>query len=42
MNTLWYEPFSNSFEDKLAVERALSFYMNWYEKFAQKPKKMLL
>ncbi|EXB88444.1 Beta-glucosidase 47 [Morus notabilis] len=30
MNCLWYEPFSNSLEDKLAVERALSFYMNWF------------
>ncbi|XP_062088851.1 beta-glucosidase 46-like isoform X2 [Humulus lupulus] len=30
MNALWYEPFSNSSEDKLAVERAISFYMNWF------------
>ncbi|PON84867.1 Glycoside hydrolase [Trema orientale] len=30
MNALWYEPFSSSFEDKLAVERAISFYMNWF------------
>lgn len=29
MNTIWFEPFSNSLEDKLAVERAQSFYMNW-------------
>ncbi|KAF7811146.1 glycoside hydrolase family 1 protein [Senna tora] len=29
INTPWYEPFSNSSEDKLAAERALSFSMNW-------------
>lgn len=29
MNTFWFEPYSNSTEDKLAVERAQSFYMNW-------------
>ncbi len=29
MNAIWYEPISNSLEDKLATERALSFYMNW-------------
>jgi beta-glucosidase len=29
MNAIWYEPFSNSSEDKLAAERAQSFYMNW-------------
>ncbi|PIN21148.1 Beta-glucosidase, lactase phlorizinhydrolase [Handroanthus impetiginosus] len=30
MNSVWYEPFSNSSEDKLAAERAQSFYMNWF------------
>ncbi|KAL5578898.1 hypothetical protein UlMin_011340 [Ulmus minor] len=30
MNALWYEPFGNSLKDKLAVERAQSFYMNWF------------
>lgn len=30
MNTFWFEPYSNSTEDKLAVERAQSFYMNWF------------
>ncbi|KAF3451689.1 hypothetical protein FNV43_RR07785 [Rhamnella rubrinervis] len=30
MSTVWYEPFSNSLEDKLAVERAQSFSMNWF------------
>ncbi|KAK7303279.1 hypothetical protein RJT34_14182 [Clitoria ternatea] len=30
MNTEWFEPFSNSSEDKSAVERARSFYMNWF------------
>ncbi|GAU33450.1 hypothetical protein TSUD_380860 [Trifolium subterraneum] len=30
MNAIWYEPFSNSSEDKLAAERAQSFYMNWF------------
>lgn len=29
MNSVWHEPFSNSSEDKLAAERAQSFYMNW-------------
>lgn len=29
MNAVWHEPFSNSSEDKLAAERAQSFYMNW-------------
>ncbi|XP_061347854.1 beta-glucosidase 47-like [Gastrolobium bilobum] len=30
MNAIWFEPFSNSSEDKLAAERAQSFYMNWF------------
>ncbi|XP_017978572.1 PREDICTED: beta-glucosidase 47 isoform X3 [Theobroma cacao] len=30
MNAIWYEPISNSFEDKQAAERAQSFYMNWF------------
>ncbi|KAL5578908.1 hypothetical protein UlMin_011350 [Ulmus minor] len=30
MNALWYEPFGNSLKDKLEVERAQSFYMNWF------------
>ncbi|XP_030487687.2 beta-glucosidase 46 [Cannabis sativa] len=30
INALWYEAFSNSSEDKLAVNRAISFYMNWF------------
>ncbi|XP_059661909.1 beta-glucosidase 46-like [Cornus florida] len=30
MNALWFEPISNSLEDELAVERAQSFYMNWF------------
>lgn len=30
MNAVWYEPFSNATEDRKAVERALSFYMNWF------------
>ncbi|KAI3456429.1 hypothetical protein Pfo_013092 [Paulownia fortunei] len=30
MNAIWYEPFSNSTEDKLAAERAQSFYLNWF------------
>ncbi|KAL3820683.1 hypothetical protein ACJIZ3_006588 [Penstemon smallii] len=30
MNAVWYEPFSNSTEDKLASERAQSFYLNWF------------
>lgn len=29
MNAIWYEPISDSLEDKLAVERANAFYMNW-------------
>lgn len=29
MNVVWYEPISNSLEDKLAAERAQSFYLNW-------------
>lgn len=31
MNAVWYEPISSSLEDKLAAERAQSFYINWYE-----------
>ncbi|KAK1556993.1 hypothetical protein Q3G72_015792 [Acer saccharum] len=30
MNTMWYEPISNSSEDKRAAERAQAFYMNWF------------
>uniref|UniRef100_A0A6N2K8J9 Sugar phosphate transporter domain-containing protein n=1 Tax=Salix viminalis TaxID=40686 RepID=A0A6N2K8J9_SALVM len=30
MNTIWHEPISDSLEDKLAVERANAFYMNWF------------
>ncbi|KAJ1428758.1 Glycosyl hydrolases family 1, N-terminal conserved site [Sesbania bispinosa] len=30
MNAIWFEPISNSSEDKLAAERAQSFYMNWF------------
>ncbi|CAA0826529.1 Beta-glucosidase 47 [Striga hermonthica] len=30
MNAVWYEPFSNSTEDRLAAERAQSFYLNWF------------
>ncbi|CAK8531069.1 unnamed protein product [Lathyrus sativus] len=30
MNAIWFEAFSNSSEDKLAAERAQSFYMNWF------------
>ncbi|XWS15598.1 hypothetical protein CRYUN_Cryun34aG0014600 [Craigia yunnanensis] len=30
MNAIWYEPISNSSEDKQAVERAQAFYMNWF------------
>ncbi|XP_027338207.1 beta-glucosidase 47-like [Abrus precatorius] len=30
MNAWWFEPVSNSSEDKLAAERAQSFYMNWF------------
>lgn len=29
MNAVWYEPISDSWEDKLAAERGQSFYMNW-------------
>ncbi|XAR65624.1 Beta-glucosidase [Bertholletia excelsa] len=30
MNAIWHEPISNSLEDRLAAERAQSFYMNWF------------
>ncbi|XP_075503015.1 beta-glucosidase 47-like isoform X1 [Primulina tabacum] len=30
MNSIWYEPYSNSAEDKLAAERAQSFFLNWF------------
>ncbi|KAI4298657.1 hypothetical protein L6164_032190 [Bauhinia variegata] len=30
MHALWFEPYSNSSEDKLAAERAQSFFMNWF------------
>lgn len=30
INAVWYEPFSNSSQDRLAAERAQSFYMNWW------------
>ncbi|KAD4982264.1 hypothetical protein E3N88_18935 [Mikania micrantha] len=30
VNAVWYEPISNSSQDKLAAQRALSFYMNWF------------
>ncbi|KAI7752379.1 hypothetical protein M8C21_030112, partial [Ambrosia artemisiifolia] len=30
MNAIWYEPISNSLQDKLAAQRAQSFYMNWF------------
>ncbi|KAL6201001.1 hypothetical protein ACLB2K_024716 [Fragaria x ananassa] len=30
MNAVWYEPISSSLEDKLAAERAQSFYINWF------------
>ncbi|KAK7359745.1 hypothetical protein VNO77_01710 [Canavalia gladiata] len=30
MNAEWFEPLSNSWEDKLAAERAQSFFMNWF------------
>ncbi|XP_038712013.1 beta-glucosidase 47-like isoform X2 [Tripterygium wilfordii] len=30
MNAMWLEPISNSSEDKVAAERALAFYMNWF------------
>ncbi|VVB12163.1 unnamed protein product [Arabis nemorensis] len=30
MNTIWFEPVSDSLEDRLAVERAQAFYLNWF------------
>ncbi|KAL3522031.1 hypothetical protein ACH5RR_014865 [Cinchona calisaya] len=30
VNAIWFEPISNSSKDKLAAERAQSFYMNWF------------
>ncbi|KAK3024850.1 hypothetical protein RJ639_045067 [Escallonia herrerae] len=30
MNAIWFEPISNSSEDKLAAGRAQSFFMNWF------------
>ncbi|CAI9087789.1 OLC1v1021958C1 [Oldenlandia corymbosa var. corymbosa] len=30
INAIWYEPFSDSSEDKSAAERAQSFFMNWF------------
>ncbi|XP_047313211.1 beta-glucosidase 46-like isoform X2 [Impatiens glandulifera] len=30
LNAIWFEPISESEEDNLATERALSFYMNWF------------
>ncbi|XP_016516223.1 beta-glucosidase 18-like [Nicotiana tabacum] len=30
LNTQWYEPFSNSSEDKYAAQRARSFVYNWF------------
>ncbi|KAE9452699.1 hypothetical protein C3L33_15403, partial [Rhododendron williamsianum] len=30
MNAIWFEPITSSLEDKLAAERAQSFYMNWF------------
>ncbi|CAN0852386.1 Beta-glucosidase 46 [Linum grandiflorum] len=30
VNALWYEPLTYSLEDKLAVDRAIDFYMNWF------------
>ncbi|KAJ7946265.1 Beta-glucosidase [Quillaja saponaria] len=30
MNAAWFESISDSLEDKLAAERAQSFYMNWF------------
>ncbi|KAI3498891.1 hypothetical protein L1887_34677 [Cichorium endivia] len=30
MNAVWYEPISNSSEDRIAAQRAQSFYMNWF------------
>ncbi|BAT87442.1 Beta-glucosidase 47 [Vigna angularis] len=29
-HTMWFEPISNSTEDKMALERAQAFYMNWF------------
>lgn len=29
MHAIWFEPYSNSSEDKLAAERAQSFFLNW-------------
>ncbi|GER52968.1 beta-glucosidase [Striga asiatica] len=43
MNAAWYEPFSNSTEDRLAAERAQSFYLNWFLDpimFGKYPKEM--
>ncbi|XP_050371028.1 beta-glucosidase 47 isoform X2 [Argentina anserina] len=30
MNSIWFEPISSSLEDKLAAERAQSFFFNWF------------
>ncbi|OVA10571.1 Glycoside hydrolase [Macleaya cordata] len=30
MNAIWFEPISNSSADKLAVQRAQSFFLNWF------------
>ncbi|ESW19738.1 hypothetical protein PHAVU_006G151300 [Phaseolus vulgaris] len=30
VHTMWFEPISNSSEDKIAAERAQAFYMNWF------------
>ncbi|KAF8410702.1 hypothetical protein HHK36_003236 [Tetracentron sinense] len=30
MNAIWFEPISNSSADKLAAERAQSFFLNWF------------
>ncbi|KAH7569533.1 hypothetical protein JRO89_XS06G0180300 [Xanthoceras sorbifolium] len=30
ISAIWFEPISNSLEDKLAAERAQAFYMNWF------------
>ncbi|XP_077243553.1 beta-glucosidase 46-like [Tasmannia lanceolata] len=30
MNTMWFEPISNKTEDIVAVQRAQSFFMNWF------------
>ncbi|CAH1423813.1 unnamed protein product [Lactuca virosa] len=43
MNAVWYEPISNSSEDRLAAQRAQSFYMNWFLDpiiFGKYPKEM--